>query len=416
MKLAIYDPLPMGNEYCTKMFLAPIRRFAADNNIPCTECTSLEKVRDSHVVLLTDHLSEVNIGILKNNGNRIVGINVTDSSYISGAIRYAKTLPLVDLIFMVSGVPNVNNGNEIVVDKEFNVSLREVPFLDDDNWKVFDYMRKSGRLKSLPYIPWTPIPEVVRQPWSQRSQKTLLRGGGHARRFILALFLMAKDKLDPNSGFVLFQYFDDSMNLQFRYCDECRARYIANGRHVKYTPFADAADCNGPHREGNGWNFADLGQWNNRCPKSFFWMAEKFHERYGGVQMGIVEKVLAARWLDPREHQAMLGRILFTSDLKWVHSIYKPQRFWEAASAGCISVLPGRTIFQDYFPDTKPLQHYLVYDESMTHLDLAFSLDESTYDQMSKETRHLYDTWIAPGVYPMNRNLLDLIFSDMRAL
>lgn len=423
MKLAIYDPLPMGNEYCTKMFLRPIVRYAIDSGIAVSECCQLDKAKDSTVVLLTDHLSEERILTLKNNGNKIVGINVTDSSYISGQIRYAKSLQLVDLIFMVSGVPVNNNGSELAIDDSFNVTLVDKPFLDEENWRVFDFMRRAGRLQSLPYVPWTPIPDVPRQPWSQRSQKAILRGGGHARRFILALFLQLIDKLDPNSGFVLHPYFADDMNPQFQYCNTCRKNFRENGHKAVYKPDPknwDANECNSPARfygdHGQMWTLKDLGHWNNRCPRSFFWMAEQFQKRHGSIDMAIVEKILNARWLDPKEHLAMLGRILFSSDLKWEHSIFMPQRFWEAASAGCINILPLRTINQEYFPRMKPGEHYLVFEEDFRNLDLAFRIDEQGYNHAAGEMRRIYDEWIQPTNYAINSNLLAHIIGEMRKL
>ena len=417
MNLCIYDPgHPTGNEYAT-FFLKAIRRFASSNDVPVSDC-NVDKIKGSTVLLLTDHLSEDRILTLKNNGNRIVGINVTDSSYISGSIRYAKSLALVDLIFMVSGVPINNDGSELAVDEHFNVRLVNKPFLSKDAWEVFDFMRRSGRLQSLPYVPWTPIPDVPRQPWSQRSQKAILRGGGHARRFVLALFLQLIDKLDPNSGFVLFPYFADDMNPQFRYCDDCRKEYRAIGR-ARYLDNRHALGCNSPaisKQEPCEWDLKDLGQWNNRCPRSFFWMAEQFAKRHGAIDMAIVEKVLNARWLDPKEHLGMLGRILFSSDLKWEHSIFMPQRFWEAASAGCINVLPLRTINQEYFPRVKPGEHYLVYEEDFRNLDLAFRIDEQAYNHAAGEMRRIYEQWIAPSIYPVNTNLLSHIVNEMRKL
>lgn len=418
-KVCIYDPLPMGNEYFTKMFAAPLRQYCSANGIPCSDLVMLTDIKDTHVVLLTDHLSEERIFQLKENRNKIIGFNVTDSSYISQGIRYAKNLPLVDLIFMVSGVPITNEGNEIDVDDEFNVSVHPKLFLDEHAWGIFNTMRMNGQLKSLPYVPWQPIPDVPWSPYDQRSQKVILRGGGHARRFILALFLMLKDKLDcPNSGFVLFPYFAEDMNPQFRFCDSCRASYRQHNKRAVYEPNQDAAGCNGPHRKqdwpGTEWTFRDIGQWNNRCPKSFFWMAEQFAKRHGAVDMKLVEEMLNARWLDPKEHMARMGRILFTADLKWVHSIYQPQRFWEAASAGVINVMPQRALQQTYFPETKPLQHFLVFEENMQHLDLAFSLDAATYKEMALETRHLFDTWLNPGRFGINANLLNHIIDQMR--
>lgn len=408
MKIAFYDPIPVGNEYCTIMFLHPLLECAKDRGHQVAECNP-DTVRDSHVVLLTDHLTEERIYRLKENGNKIIGINVTDSSYISGAIRYAKSLPLVDLIFMVSGVQAANEDFDLVLTDDFQLEQKFKPFLDPENWTVFDRMVKAEKLKSLPYVPWQRINPPPWTPWGQRSQKTILRGGGHSRRFMLALFLMLKDRLDPNSGFVLRPYFDDAMNPQFRFCDACR-RTLREEGVANYHP-ENLQFCNSPAHGSFDSNaefaVADLGQWNNRCPNSFYWFAQEFAKRHGPVDMEIVKKMLNARWLHPDEHMAMLGRILFTSDLKWIHSIYQPQRYWEAAAAGCINVLPERAIMQIYFPETKPHEHYLVYGEKMRQLELEFRIDEGPYREMAAANRNLFDRWIQPTSYRTNTNLLE---------
>lgn len=422
MNLAIYDPLPTGNEYFTKMFAAPVRAYAAATGIACSDLVTLSDVRNSMVVLLTDHLTEERILQLKNNGNKIVGFNVTDSAYISGAIRFAKSLSLVDLVFMLSGVQRCNKSRDWRLTENFEPEMFDKPFLPDETWGVFDYMRRAGRLQSLPYVPWTPLPDLPREPYGRRSQKVILRGGGHARRFILALFLNQLDLLDPNSGFVLHPYFEEDMNPQFRYCDGCRASYRQHGNRAAYEPNQDAAGCNGPHRKqdwpGTEWTFEDLGQWNNRCPKSFFWMAERFADRWCDLPLDIslIESMLNARWLHPTEHMRAMSRIAFTSDIKWMHSIYAPQRFWEAAAAGCINVLPARVTEQDYFPHISAGMHYLMFEEPFENLKLAFTLDEGSYNEMAGETRRLYEQWIAPTVYPVNTNLLAHIFGEMEKL
>jgi hypothetical protein len=408
VKIAFYDPIPVGNEYCTIMFLHPLIECARDRGHQVGECNP-DTVRDSHVVLLTDHLTEERIYRLKENGNKIIGINVTDSSYISGAIRYAKSLPLVDLIFMVSGVQAANEDFDLVLTDDFELQQVPKPFLDPQNWAVFDRLVKAEKLKSLPYVPWTRINPPPWTPWAQRSQKTILRGGGHSRRFMLALFLMLKDRLDPNSGFVLRPYFADDMNPQFRFCEACRRTQRAEGV-ANYHP-ENLQFCNSPAHgsfdNNREFDVKDLGHWNNRCPNSFFWFAEEFAKRYGPLDMEIVKKMLNARWLHPDEHMAMLGRILFTSDLKWIHSIYQPQRYWEAAAAGCINVLPERAIMQIYFPETKPYDHYLVYGEKMRQLDMEFRIDEGPYREMAAANRNLFDRWIQPTTYRTNTNLLE---------
>jgi len=102
--------------------------------------------------------------------------------------------------------------------------------------------------------------------------------------------------------------------------------------------------------------------------------------------------------------------------LKWEHSIFMPQRFWEAASAGCINILPLRTINQEYFPRVKPGEHYLVFEEDFRNLDLAFQIDEQGYNHAAGEMRRIYDQWIQPTTYPINTNLLNHIINEIRKL
>lgn len=417
MNLAIYDPKPYANEYASRMFIESVRRFAVANSIPVHTVAQLEQAKGETVVLCTDHLSEERIQMLKNNGNRIVGFNVTDSSYISQPIRYAPSLNLIDHIFMLSGIQMVNVVEDMAVDDDLNITSFDVPFLDIEAWTIYQKMFQKGQLHPLPYVSWEPIPDVERKPWAQRSQKAIIRGGGHSRRFLLALFLMLKDKLDPNSGFVLHPYFADDMNPQFRFCDSCRSDYKQHHR-ARYNPahsptLGGFEQCNSPAKIGDKFSFSNLGHWNNRCPRSFFWFAEQFQKRYGPVDMAIVEKMLNARWLHPREHMEMLGRILFTSDFKWIHSIYQPQRFWEGASAGCISVLPKRTQTQATWPILMPGQNYLTFNEDFSDLEQSFSISESDYNAMAGENRALFEQWMSPTTYPISTNLLDSIFRVM---
>lgn len=413
MNLVIHDPHPTRNEYYSLMF-AKYMRLASDHLGAPARSTSLNDVRESTVVILTDDLTDELIFRLKERANKIVGFNITDSAYLSNAIRYSKYLELIDLIFMVSGVATRNEGKDMVVDEDFTVRLVDSPFVPVDEWEIFDRMRRAGKLQSLPYVTWQPTPEVRRAPYRERSQKCILRGGGHSRRFLLALFLMRHDLLDPNSGFFLRDYFDDNMNPQFRFCDHCRADYKAH-RRARNLPASPA--CNHPMTNGNGdYSFSNLGKWNNRCPRSFFRMAERFQMKHGSVDFGQIEKMLNDRFLDAKEHLEMLGRITFTSDLKWINSIYAPQRFWEAASAGCINVLPERTMAHEFFPVIKPGQHYLVFEETFQNLPLAFSIDHGTYNEMAGECRQLYERWLAASQFGINTNLLSHIFEEMRKL
>lgn len=416
MNLSYYDPHPYGNEYASRMFIQPLMQFASDRGYSIEHLQSLKDVKNSNVVVLTDHLSDELIVHLKNDNNRIIGINVTDSSYISGAIRYAKHLPLVDIIFMVSGIQVCNDDMDFVLRESMEIEMVPKEFLDEGSWKIFSGMYKNGQLHSLPYVPWERINIPQWTPWHKRSQKALIRGGGHSRRFLLSLFLLLKDKLDPNSGFVLHPYFEDGMNPQFRFCDDCRADYKAHRRARRIAPSDHCTSlAHGSFDSNATYSVADLGQWNNRCPRSFYWLAEQFQKRYGPINMSIVEDMLNARWLHPDQHMAMLGRILFTSDLKWIHSIYQPQRFWEGAAAGCISVLPDRSAKQSTFPQLDAGVNYLCFKETMKEVGFEFAIRPGDYEDMAKRNRQLFDDWIQPSAYKTNTNLLkhmlDLISS-----
>jgi len=409
--MIVYDPSPYHNEYASRMFFRPMRMFARDIGIKMEECHDLEQTKNDTVIILTDHLSEERIQKLKNNGCRIIAFNVTDSSYFSNAIRYSPSIGLIDRIFMVSGLPIRNDCTDFVVDPDFTIRPVPAPFLPQKEWETYQFLLTSGRLASMPYVPWDPIPDIPWTPWSQRSQKVLLRGGAHSRRIILAMFLMRMCKLDCNSGVVLTPYFTDDMNPQFRFCDACRTDYRRDGR-AKYFSGDTAVGCNGPHKELSGWSLRDLGQWNNRCPRSFYWMAEQFSKKHGPINMKEMETLLNATWISDKAHQEMLARIAFTSDLKWIHSIYMPQRFWQGAAAGALNILPERTNDQKYFPLMEDGDHYLTFSEQMDILDHDFGqINQALHDHVANNAKSHYEYWIRPSQYPINTNLLTHIFS-----
>lgn len=413
MTLVFNDPPggPCYHEYIDKVFFKGLRQWLHANGKAVIGDDCLEKIRNATVLTSADYLNPRTIHILKNNGNKIVGFSVTDSSYISQSCRSAASMSQIDLIFAATGLQKVNEGHEFVVDQDFNVSLEKRRFLPDDDWAVFDGIRKSGRLQSLPYVHWHRLPEQPVRPYSQRSQKVIMRGGLHARRFILALFLMRQDLLDVNSGFVTSPYFSEVMNPQFQYCQECRKEFRASGSRYPYVEGRTASDCNSPARIGLApdWSLKDLGQWNNRCPRSFYWMTEQFERRqqprYGKLDRAMIEKLVNAQWLTAEAHQELLGRITFTSDLKWLFSIYMAQRFWDAAAAGCMNALPRRTNDQEYFPYMEEGQHYITFRDDMTALQGSMHTTESEYNEITKNTRAIYDQWIRPQEFVLNTNL-----------
>jgi len=414
MNYVVYDPQPHHNGYASRMFFQPMRSYASANGIRMEEITNLDHARNANVVILTDHLIEERIQKLKNNGCRISAFNVTDSSYFSNAIRYAPSIGLIDKIFMLSGLPHTNDSMDFAVEPDFTIKQVPAPFLPEGEWVVYKQLFDANKMMSLPYVPWEPIPDIPWTPFAQRSQKVLLRGGGHSRRIILAMFLMRIGKLDCNSGAILFPYFADDMDPQFRFCDECRNNYKSMAGFAAYERSGSAENCTSPAFVKDGrWDMSNLGHWNNRCPTSFYWMATQFQKRYGPLNPGEMETLLNAKWITDRAHQEMLARIAFTSDLKWIHSIYMPQRFWQGAAAGAVNILPKRTNDQKYFPEMQDGEHYLTFCEEMDILDHDFGqINEALHTHVSNNAKSHYDRWIRSGPYPINSNLLKEIFEQ----
>lgn len=392
------------------MFFGPMRSYAAKHGIEVQDAPL--NVKNSTVLMLSDYLTPDYVEVLKQNGNRIVGFNVTDSAYISESCRAGDTLKKIDLMFMLSGVQRVNYGFEFIIDPKFNVSLEGRQFLPADDWVVFSGMRAAGRLQSLPYVHWNRQPNVDPKPFPQRSQQALIRGGGQLRRFVLALFLMQKGGLDINSGFFTRPYFEHSMNPQWRYCDSCRTQYWQDHARYRYRPKPERGDCNSPAQWEVNLNKHGIEiDWNNRCPKSFYWLAEQFEKRHGTVDKGALETLMNGQFMDQRQHLEILSRMAFSADFKWIFSIFAPQRFWDAALVGTLNYLPERTAYQDYFPVMKEGEHYLTFKEDFS--DLSVQIEEAKHQNITHNARVLYDQWIRPSEFNINTNLLEHIFKTI---
>ncbi len=404
MKLVIFDPQPARHDYLSPCYFAPMHAYAARNGINLTDSVVLTDVNNSTVCCLADYLEPDVVSMLKNNGNKIVGFSVTDSSYISQCCREAGNLKKIDLMFMLTGIQKVNHGHEMILDGDMKVVLERRQFLPEEDWEMFHSMHQAGKLQSLPYVHAERQVDIPAQPYSKRSQKALIRGGHHMRRFLLALALMKIDRLDINSGFVTEPYFKESMNPQFRYCGHCRSTW--NKHHMYPVGQMTVGECANPNCLS--MDLSDLGQWNNKCPQSFYKVAMCM-----GAPMAQVEKLMNARWLAQREHLEMLARITFTSDLKWLFSIYAAQRFWDAAMVGCVNLLPSRTADQEYFPAMQDGVHYLTFTEQLTGLGPESEISETLYDLVSKEAKALYDSYMRPTDYAIGTPILKHIFNKI---
>lgn len=426
MNWCIYDPTrgPSHdrNAFLTQMYYAPLFKYAENRGVKIEYVDSLQHARNI-VITLCDHLMPETIGWLKNNNCKIVGFNCTDSSYVAQNCREAENCDQIDLIMCLNGIQKVNHGFEMGLDKDFNVVMEPRQYLPEKDFLVHDSMRNAGRLQPLPIVHWVRQPEITPRPYNLRSQKVILRGGAHARRFILALFLNRLGLMDINSGFITSEFFRKDMEPRFRYCEECRERYERSGYFFPYEPPLKRGLCNSPARWGDEWDGQDfsmnnahlpnMSAWNNRCPKSFYWLMEQFQKRYGGINPKDVEVLLNGKRYDDENHLGLLSRILFTSDYKWAFSIFAPQRFWDGALAGCINLLPKRTADQDYFPPMQENVHYKTFTEDCSKLDEEARISEAEYNEVAGNARRLYDGYMRPDEYSIGTPLLSHMFNQI---
>lgn len=405
--VAIHSTQSGSHDYLTKFYFRAIQQMLQAKGIPVKLIADLDQAVSDTVICDCDYLTPEQVNRLKNNGCKIVGFNMVDSSHLSQSCR-ENPLP-IDLIFSLTGIQKTNAGKEFVIDKEFNVTLEDREFLPVEQWERFDQMRHEGRLLSLPYVHWDRQRDVERMSYDHRSPNVLIRGGAHFRRVVLALFLLRAGRLDSNSGFPLGDYFQPHMNSQFRFCDPCMTEYLRYQRYPYREPQERVHECTSPATWGDQLELQHTGNWNNRCPASFYWLSVKFQQRHGPIDTKQWENVMNCNHVDPWSALKMCGKSLFTSDFKWLHSIYAAQRFWDGAIGGAINLLPSRTADQEYFPKIEPGEHYLTFTEDFSCLSEEAQISKADYERISAQTFNLYNEWIRPGEYPINSKLLQWI-------
>lgn len=402
------------HDYLAALYLRPLNAYFNDNGTPSRILSNLSVPSGDTVVADTELLTPENISLLRNNGCKIVGFNMIDSCFLSPTLVSPSN---VDLIFSLSGIQKTNVGTELLIDKEFNPVLEERQFLPDEQWQVFNQMRVEGRLLSLPYAHWDRQPPAP--PWTaytNRRKKVLIRGGAHFRRVVLALFLLQKKLSDETSGFLLKDYFSPAMAPQFRFCQTCRNHFQRGNRFPYASPVKRPADCTSPATWGDDLNLEHPGNWNNRCPQSFFWLAEKFQQRYGPLDANAVETLFNVNRYGQTAHLGILAQVMFTADLKWLHTIYIAQRFWEGAASGAINLLPARTSDQEYFPEILSGNHFITFEEDFSDLETVTAISREQYEHIASSALAAYNHWIRPDKYILNTNLLKHIADRILAL
>lgn len=390
------------HDYLFKVYFAALMAYAKDNGVR-VDTTDHFQVHNSTVLVDTEYLTQEVCDLLHNNGNTIIGFNMIDSSGIAepllGHMTDCRT------IFSLTGLQTTNIGHELEFDDRFQPRMVEKQFLPNSKWEAFNRMRLTGRLHSLPYVHWKRQPEPGHLPFAQKSGKVLVRGGAHFRRVVLAFFLMRAGLLDENSGFPMKGSFDREMDEKYRFCSDCRGRYFTNGRRYAYRVDGRPHQCNSPAEWGAKLDISNPGLWNNRCPASFYWLADQFQQQHGPISPALIEDVFNADFVTVEDHYRMLRQASFTADLKWLHSIYVAQRFWDATICGTVNLLPSRTMDQEYFPEVLPMEHYLFFAENF-ECSPVMENNSDMHNHIVGNAWSTYTQWIRPTDYGVNTNLL----------
>lgn len=414
--MIFHTPEHPQHDYLFRVYFAALMDYAKDRGVKVNTTDNFDAHNDT-VLVDTAYLTQEVCDRLRNNGNRLIGLNMIDSSGIAASL--VDHMADCQMIFSLTGIQTTNIGHEVEFDERFQPKLVERRFLPEPEWSVFNMMRLTGRLHSLPYVHWERQPEPGHLPFDQKNGKVLVRGGAHFRRVVLAFFLMRAGLLDENSGFPMKDYFQLEMADQFRFCQDCRGRYFTNDKRYAYRADARPTQCNSPAQWGAQLDLSNPGAWNNRCPASFYWLADQFQQQHGPISPALVEDLFNTDFVNASDHQRMLRQSSFTADLKWIHSIYVAQRFWDAAICGTVNLLPSRTMDQEYFPEIKMGDHYSYFPESMEFLnhDLKDGLesDQKFQEHIVGNAWSLYTQWIRPTDYKVNTNLLAHILERIEA-
>lgn len=407
MRLHLYDPTKK-HEYVSRMYYAPMRKYAAANGIDLVATDTMDV--QGGLICDADYLSPETILRLKESGTQIFSFNCIDSAYLSEPIRFTGFMPLINRIFMVSGVPNKLVSHATVVDDDFTIRADPRHYLYESAWQSFQFMRERGGIISLPYLIWNNLRIPERKQFNEKRPTVLFRGGGHFLRVLSYMMALRNGCADQESGFMLRDYFREDMNPQFRYCDSCRDVFRRHG-NFPYAPPLERAGCNAVHDWGDKLDLSRPGAWNNRCPKSFYWLAEQFSARHGSLDMHKLATALNKPTQDEDGHRNTVSQVRFYADTKWEFSIYAAQRFWEAASVGTVNLLPKRAADQDYFPAMKEGEHFLTFGDDLS--GLTADIEQRQYEHIANNSYDLWDRWIKPGEFGTNTNLLRHIFDTI---
>ncbi len=409
MRLQIYDPR-LKHDYVSKMYFDPMLEFAQDNGMDVQRASNLVPTTGVGMICDADYLTPQVILHFKENDCQLFGFSCIDSAYLPEVLRYSPDMLMVNRLFMVSGVPAKNFSNATLIDGQFNIATEKRKYLPDDAWSNFDFMRERGAIQSLPYLIWNRIPIPQRRSFEDLRPSILFRGGAHFLRVIAFFMALKNGCADEESGFWLRDYFREDMNPQFRYCDECRREFAFHGMYPLGVGTGD--ECKSIAKWGDELDLSNPGVWNNRCPKSYYWLAEQFAARHGAIDMDKLCRAMNFESAPEEQHRRTVGSTRFYADCKWEFSIYAAQRFWEAASVGTINLLPRRANDQDYFPAMRDGEHYMTFSDDLS--DVSADISKEQFEHVSENAYQLWKKWIKPDKYITNTNLLQHIFDTIQ--
>lgn len=397
------------NDLASRKYFAGVCQYAQSKGLYIAPIADLDQVGNCTVICNAEQLKPSRIMGLKDRGNLIVSLDVNDSSFPNLSYERSKEMYFIDLIFKVSGIQQANSSKELSVDHDFNFSIVDEEFLPQEWWDIYRQMDQEGRMIPLPHVPWE-APHITSKPHDQRSGKILFRGGCQIYRFLTFLMAVKKGISDPNSSFATSVYFDDGMNPQYRFCDECRH----GDRGWKSDPHEQ---CSSPAKWGETFDLStrfEANRWDNKCPRSFMWLVEQFEKRHGELDHDAILRTIHGRFDSTESFMNVLGSSTFYADFKPIFSIYCPPRFWEAANAGTVNLLPSRTKDQKHFPDVKESSHYAAFREDFAGLD--HEIDSHIFDAITGNAKDLYETWIRHDRFPISENLAGYILSRIESL
>lgn len=412
MKLCIYDPgFPNGaNEYVSKMFFAPMCNYGAEEGHDIAFTDSLVPEAGTTLICNADHLNAERIQWFHDNSCPLIAFSCIDSAWLAESIRTIREARLVKKIFMVTGIQNTNISHATVFHADGSITAEPRQFLPDDLWKLFNAMRLEGRLQSLPYVPWRKLNAPAPIPFAEKRPTVLFRGGNHFLRVVAFYVALSKGCADPRSAFQTNYYFADNMVEQFRYCQSCRNIWKGNGGRYPFYSGQLPSECNS-EAITSGNLFKVPGFWNNRCPQSFYWLAEQFETHHGNIDHQAVEDALNGVLEPGGAHMEAIAGARFYADAKWEFSINMAYRFWEAASVGTVNLLPQRAADQDYFPQMFAGEHFSTFKNDMS--DLSAEAGAMEYQAIANQAQELYQRWMNPEKHAISNSLLGHIFSQI---